>query len=525
MFHGFARRIAAITFVAFAASTAIAQVDLDAILVQLPSKDRALSNWAFSTLAENVSQNTAQLAARLKPAGDNTDQPERYALGGLSTHVTRPGAPPLEAAEFNAAITAALPGAPDDDARAFLMQLLHLTGDDACVPALAGYLGNSRLAPDARLALEAIGTEAASQALAAGAPAPADYPHNTEVITPPPAAEAFQARLDSAEGNAKWAVLAEGLESEFTSTRQVALAISAKEFPGNINTKRIARIAKKAPVVLRPEYLTVIGKRGGEAAVDALADYVNDRDELTRKAAVSALVNMNTPEADKVVQTWLEEAAPGPDTTAACQLLETLPGKERFLGTADADGFVSIFNGSDLSGWTGWKRGYVVEDGAIVCKDASLNLYTKREYANFAFRFEFKLTPAANNGVGIRVPIKGHASEDGMEIQVLDEDHPDYKDIHDYQVHGSVYGLVPAKRGHLKPTGEWNEQEIRAEGSRITVVLNGQTIVDTDLAEVLKQPTLDGKEHPGARRAAGHIGFLGHGDTVYYRNLRVKTLN
>lgn len=522
MIHSFTRRVAAVIAVAFAASTAFAQVDLNEILSQLPTKDRALSNWAFSTLAENVSQNTAALAARLKPAGDNSDQPERYALGGLSMHVTRPGAPPAEAAEFNAAVVAAFGAAPDDDARAFLMQLLHLTGDDACVPALAAYLGNTRLAPDARLALEAIGSVAAQQALSGGAPGPSDYPHNTEVLTPPPAAEVFRARLDSAEGNGKWAVLAEGLESEFTSTRQAALAIAAKEFPGNITTKRIARIAKKAPAALRPEYLTLIGKRGGEAALDVLADYVNDGDELTRKAAVGALLVMNTPEADAVVRVWLDEVEPGEPATAAELLVASMPGKERILPQPDAEGFTPIFNGKDLSGWTGWKRGYVVEDGAIVCKEASLNLLTKREYGDFVLRFEFKLTPAANNGIGIRVPLKGHASEDGMEIQVLDEDHPDYKDIHDYQVHGSVYGLVPAKRGHLKPTGEWNQQEIRAEGSHITVVLNGETIVDTDLAEVLKQPTLDGKEHPGARRTSGHIGFLGHGDIVYYRNLRIK---
>lgn len=523
MVRGLWCRIAAVSVISALSFAAGAQVSIDEILSQLPSKDRAHANWAYSTLIENVSQNTALLTERLKPAGDNSDQPARYALGGLATHITRPGAPSAEAAEFNAAIVAALPTAPDDDARAFLMQLLHLTGDDSTVPALASYLSNTRLAPDARIALQAIGTPAALAALGAGAPAPSDYPHNTEVLSPPPAAEVFQERFDAAEGDEAWKVLSEGLESEFTSTRAAAMRIAAKEFPGNLYTRKLARLARKAPVVLRPEFLTMLGKRGGKTAVDALADYLDDKDSLTREAALRALVGMNDPEADVIVRTWLDELEPGEATTAACVLLESLASGNRFLGEPDAEGFRPIFNGTDLSGWTGWKRGYVVEDGAIVCKDASLNLYTKREYSDFVFRFEFKLTPAANNGIGIRVPIKGHASEDGMEIQVLDEDHPDYKDIHDYQVHGSIYGLVPAKRGHLKPTGEWNEQEIRAKGSKITVVLNGVTIVDADLAEVLKQPTLDGKEHPGARRTSGHIGFLGHGDTVYYRNLRIKT--
>ena len=190
-------------------------------------------------------------------------------------------------------------------------------------------------------------------------------------------------------------------------------------------------------------------------------------------------------------------------------------------------GFVSLFDGTDLDQWTGNKSGYVVKDGTIEVnpQDGSGgNLYTKDEFGNFVLRFEFQLTPGANNGIGIRAPLEGDAAYVGMEIQVLDNDAPRYKDLHVYQYHGSVYGVIPAKRGFLLPTGEWNKEEIIAKGNKIKVILNGHVILDGDIKEASKNGTLDHKDHPGLLRKSGHIGFLGHGDVVRFRNLRAKRL-
>ena len=112
----------------------------------------------------------------------------------------------------------------------------------------------------------------------------------------------------------------------------------------------------------------------------------------------------------------------------------------------------------------------------------------------------------------------------GMEIQVLDNTSPIYANLEPYQYHGSVYGIIPAKREFLKPVGQWNEEEIRIEGDRIRVTLNGQIIVDGDLKEASENGTLDHKNHPGLQRAKGHIGFLGHGSEVRFKNLRIKSL-
>lgn len=190
----------------------------------------------------------------------------------------------------------------------------------------------------------------------------------------------------------------------------------------------------------------------------------------------------------------------------------------------DEAGFAPIFNGKDLTGWVGDTQGYVVENGAIVCKPGG-NLFTDKDYSDFVFRFEFKLTPAANNGIAIRAPMNtGNPSYTGMEIQVLDDRHADYKDIKPYQAHGSVYGIVPAKRDQLKPVGEWNSEEISAIGRRVKVTLNGVVIVDADLDEAVKDGPMDHADHPGVKSEKGRLGFLGHGSVVEFRNLRVKDL-
>lgn len=186
-------------------------------------------------------------------------------------------------------------------------------------------------------------------------------------------------------------------------------------------------------------------------------------------------------------------------------------------------GFTALFNGRDLSGWEGDTKGYIVEDGVIACKPGG-NLNTVEEYGDFIFRFEFKLTPGSNNGLGIRMEPGAHAAYEAMELQILDDTSERYKDIEAYQFHGSIYGVVPAKRGHLKPVGEWNTEEVFAKGNHIRVTLNGVVIVDADIKEASKNGTIDGKDHPGLLRPSGRIGFLGHGEVLYFRNIRVKRI-
>ena len=180
------------------------------------------------------------------------------------------------------------------------------------------------------------------------------------------------------------------------------------------------------------------------------------------------------------------------------------------------DGFVALFNGVDLKGWVGNTNGYKAAGGVLVCqarKSRGAKIYTAKEYANFIFRFEFKLTPGANNGVGIRAPLTGNPAKNAFEIQILDNSAKKYAKIKPSQLHGSIYKRAAAKRGHLKPVGQWNKKEIRAEKNFITVILNGVTIVDRADVSRYKKP------------AKGHICFLGHGSQVEFRNIRIKDLS
>jgi hypothetical protein len=193
-----------------------------------------------------------------------------------------------------------------------------------------------------------------------------------------------------------------------------------------------------------------------------------------------------------------------------------------------ADGFAALFNGRNLNNWVGNKESYVAEDGMLVVKPnngSGGNLYTEKEYSDFIFRFEFQLTPAANNGLGIRAPLTGDAAYVGMELQILDNTAPVYANLEPYQYHGSVYGVIPAKRDFQKPVGEWNYEEAIVKGTHIIVILNGTTIVDGDIAGPRDNVTMDHKDHPGLKNNTGHIGFLGHGSELKFRNIRIKDLS
>jgi len=189
--------------------------------------------------------------------------------------------------------------------------------------------------------------------------------------------------------------------------------------------------------------------------------------------------------------------------------------------------FTPIFDGKSLNGWkligkTG--DGYLVEDGKIVCPPkGGGNLFHEKEYSDFVLRFEFKLEDGSNNGLAIRSPMqKSSLAYDGMELQIIDNTSERYRDIKPWQKHGSLYHVFPAKTGHLKPTGEWNQQEVSVKGRQVKVVLNGHTILDVNLDGV-KDPEIIAK-HPGLKRRSGHVGFLGHDEPIEFRNIRIKEL-
>lgn len=258
-------------------------------------------------------------------------------------------------------------------------------------------------------------------------------------------------------------------------------------------------------------------------ALKVIATHFDDDNEDIREGALrSAARILSAADEDTNQELALIEATTNPENEEKIeQYIQELKS-----GSGETDNFTTLFNGEDLSGWVGDKESYTVSNGQIISRDgAAGNLFTEEEYGNFNLKFEFKLTPGANNGLAIRSPLEGNPAYDAMELQIIDNTAEKYAELEPYQFHGSVYGVAPAERGYLKSVGEWNTQEVIADGSQITVKVNGQTITDVDLADIDTSDTMDGRDHPGLLRESGHIGFLGHGDEVAFRNIRIQDLD
>ena len=257
-------------------------------------------------------------------------------------------------------------------------------------------------------------------------------------------------------------------------------------------------------------------------------NYADLKDNLTKAAGIYASTgNADDAYVINEIDKILAKAEPSP--------ISELTEEEK------KQGFEMLFDGTNLDKWQGDFEGYIPMNGTIYVSanyGSTGNLYTKKEYRNFVYRFEFCfLREGVNNGVGIRTPMGVDAAYEGMcECQILDHDAPMYANLRDYQVHGSAYGIIPAKRVVHKPLGEWNTEEIRVEGDRIKVTLNGEVILDGNLRTACKghnvskdgskeNPyTYDHKNHPGMFNKTGYISFCGHGEGLKIRNVRVLDL-
>lgn len=198
----------------------------------------------------------------------------------------------------------------------------------------------------------------------------------------------------------------------------------------------------------------------------------------------------------------------------------------RYLASKSKDGFKSVFNGKDFTGWAGPVDNYQIVDGAVVCLPGKGGtIYTKDQFSSYQVRFEFKAPPGGNNGLAIHYPGEGDTAYVGLcELQVLEDSGAEKKHgkLDPRQFHGSAYGMVAATRGYQRPAGEWNFQEVTVQGTKLKVELNGTVILDTDVSKV--KDFMGGKAHPGMTRTSGHFGFAGHSDPVAFRNVSLRPL-
>ena len=197
---------------------------------------------------------------------------------------------------------------------------------------------------------------------------------------------------------------------------------------------------------------------------------------------------------------------------AGCEMMS---GGHLGSAAADAEGFVSIFNGADLTGWvqvldSTWK----VEDGILLShqdpkgrQEGESWLLTERDYGDFELRLEFRITQGGNSGVFLRDPVAR-----AERLIAADGAQPPWETSYEVNINndeliyptGSIWAT--AKGVHkLQKEGEWNELRVKLEGQRISTWINGEV-------------ALEGVELP-ERTTRGAIGFQRHGGEAYREKL------
>lgn len=187
--------------------------------------------------------------------------------------------------------------------------------------------------------------------------------------------------------------------------------------------------------------------------------------------------------------------------------------------------FQSLFDGQTLDGWesgeaTPLEACWKVEDGQIICTgDKGPWLRSKEEYGDFNLRLDYQVSPGGNSGVYVRVPKDGnhHRENDqqppaGFEVQILDDSHPSYKGIKDYQYCASIYDFVGASPRNAKPAGQWNTLEINCRGGQVTTVHNGVMVTN------MSDETVPGF---ALRLKKGFLGLQNHSTRVAFKNVRL----
>ena len=296
-----------------------------------------------------------------------------------------------------------------------------------------------------------------------------------------------------------------------SATQNYQAMMLAAEYMDNAETAQAAANTVLEIATKHPEFYSAEVK----ALLEKVAVTVNDGDAVYKRKDIEKFISENK-------------------ARESHSIITELSAEEK------AEGFELLFDGQNMDAWTGNLEAYQPVDGYMYVTASygtTGNLYTKKEYADFVLRFEFCFDrDGVNNGVGIRTPMGVDAAYHGMELQVLHHDSPIYKNLKVHQVHGSVYGIIPAKRIKWGALGEWHTEEIRAKGDRITVIVDGEVILDGNIRKATKghnvapdgsdkNPyTVDGRNHPGLFNKKGHIGFLGHGEGIKYRHVRVKEL-
>jgi hypothetical protein len=219
------------------------------------------------------------------------------------------------------------------------------------------------------------------------------------------------------------------------------------------------------------------------------------------------------------------EDSPSPSMSSSAP--NTLSEAER------REGWVSLFDGTNLSAWRGYKAegmpaGWQIVDGSLTRVARGGDIITREKYGNFDLTYEWKVEPGGNSGIMFLVTEDNERTyESGPEMQVLDDErHADGKNP--LTSAGALYAMYPAPRGVVRPAGEWNTARIRLKDGHVQYWLNGTKTADAQIGGAdwnAKVAASKFKEWPTyAKAKEGHIAIQDHGDRVMFRSIKIRKL-
>ena len=178
-----------------------------------------------------------------------------------------------------------------------------------------------------------------------------------------------------------------------------------------------------------------------------------------------------------------------------------------------------------LPGWhvqEGKAECWKIDHGIIFSAPGGGFLTLDKQFGDFHLMLEYRMKAGGNSGVGVHYPPGGHPSTAGIEIQILDDDAPEHRNIKPTQFNGSIYKHVAPLRRAAKPLGEWNKMEITCKDPLLIVKLNGAEIQRVNLDDY---PNTEGNGIPLSKLPRkGCIGLQSHGEAVEFRNVHIKAL-
>ena len=198
------------------------------------------------------------------------------------------------------------------------------------------------------------------------------------------------------------------------------------------------------------------------------------------------------------------------------------------------EGFTNLLGDDAKDHWRGyadegWPAGWKLADGTLVRAGGGGDIMSKQEYGDFDLRLDWKISEGGNSGIIYRVSTGDPAPYlSGMECQVLDNQrHADGKNP--LTSAGGLYALYAPDPDACKPAGEWNQVRIVVRGKHVQHYLNGKKVVDCVIGSDDWNKRLAASKFAGwekfAKNDRGHFTLQDHGDEVWYRNVRIKSLD